>query len=83
MKAIINKLLETFLTGDFIASKVRHMLGIVGGVLIGHQLASVDQAAELVDILTRLLTSQEFLSGIGLSVIAERSSAANKKIKNG
>ena len=83
MDRIVDWLVKTFLTGDFLASKVRHFLGFLGGMLIGNQLASVDQAAELVDILTRLLTSTEFLSGIGLAAVAERSSAVNKKAKNG
>jgi len=80
---MINWLLEKLLTGDFLASKIRHMLGGLGGILIGYQLADVDTATQLVDILTQLFTSEEFLTGIGLLGVAERSSAANKKAKNG
>ena len=78
---IINRIIEKILTGDFLASKVRHLLGFVGGLLVGNELATVDLAAQLVDILTQLFTSETFLAGIGLLGVAERSSAINKKLR--
>lgn len=79
MKAI-NWVISKLLTGDFLASKIRHLLGFGGGLLVGYNLTSVDMSAQLVDILTQLLTSEQFLAGIGLLGIAERASAANKKV---
>lgn len=79
---LISKLKEKILTGDFIAEKVRHLLGFVGGWLAATGYISVEQSTELIALITNIVTSPEFLQGIGLYAVAYGGSVANK-VKKG
>lgn len=75
---MIGKLLNKLLTGDFLAGKIRHVVGFLGGWLAASGFASVEASAELVEVITNILSSPEFLQGIGLYSVAYGSSVVNK-----
>jgi len=81
MKAIINKLLETFITGDFIAGKIRHVLSFLSGFLVAKGLTDIDTAAQLTDVLTKIVASPELWGALISFGAADRASVANKKNK--
>lgn len=78
LKDLINKLIKAVLTGDYVAGKIRHLLSLLGGILVGLQLANIDTSNEWVSATIKLLTSKEFLEGISLYVVGYGSSVANK-----
>ena len=78
---LVKLILGKLLTGDYIAGKIRHLLTAVGGLLIGYQLASVEEAQGLVDALMQIIDKKEFWEGVAAYIIGYSGSIVNKKGK--
>ena len=82
---MINKLIgfvtKKFLTGDFIAGKIRHLLTAGGGLLIGYQVAGVEETQGLIDALMQILDKPELWEGLVLYIAGYGGSVVNKVSK--
>jgi len=60
----LNTWIKALLLSKYIGGQVRHGLTFVAGFLIAKGLASAEQAAEVVNTLSNLLTSPDFIGGV-------------------
>jgi hypothetical protein len=75
------KILEGLLTGDKLASWVRHGLTSAAGVLVGYNFASVDQAVNLATAIADIVAKPEVWAAVALYVTGQGGSVVNKKSK--
>lgn len=78
---LITGFVSKFLTGNFIAGKIRHLLTAGGGLLIGYQVASVEEAQGLIDALMQILDKPELWEGLAVYALGYGGSVANKRKK--
>ena len=73
------KLLSGLLTGDKIASWVRHGLTAAAGLLVGRELATVDQATNLANAVADILADPQIWAAVALYFTGQGASVVNKK----
>lgn len=78
IRKFITRIASKFLTGDILAGKIRHLLTSAGGLLIGYQLASVEESTKLIDAIMDIVDKPEFWEGIVLYLTGYSGSIANK-----
>lgn len=73
------KWIKDALVSDYIGGQVRHLLSLLGGLLIGWKLGSPELVGDWVHKTTELVTSDQFLQGIGLIFTSLGASVWNKR----
>lgn len=74
---------KTAIFGKWIGNLVRHSLTALGGILVGNGLATPEVADQATSGVIQLLTSPEFLNGIGVLLmgLGTSGSAANTVVQ--
>ena len=78
---MLSRIIESLLTGNRLASWVRHVLTTASGLLVGYQLASVEEASNLAVALSNIIAEPEIWTAVLLYVTGQGGSVANKKAK--